>query len=133
MVAIDEGLPGMPSRQEAIRPPDSPPTYTPIIAARPCSGSRPKVNGSTMITVMVLVMPGSPPPMTPTSVPSASGIRYLACSTFSMPASRSSYMSEVRPEAARQEHQQVPLEQDVGDGGSDQGCDAEERPALRPL
>jgi hypothetical protein len=92
MVATDEGLPGMPSRQEVMRPPDSPPMYTPIIAERPCSGSRPKVKGSTMITVMVLVIPGIAPPTTPIKVPIASGTKYLVCKTVSMPESRSSYI-----------------------------------------
>ncbi len=39
-------------------PPAEPPTYTPVIAASPCSGSRPKVNGSTTMMVMVMVTPG---------------------------------------------------------------------------
>ena len=77
VVATDEGVPGMPSSVAVTSPPAEPPTYTPVIAARPCSGSRPKVNGSTMITVMVMVTPGSAPPTTPATVPITSGIRYL--------------------------------------------------------
>jgi hypothetical protein len=80
----------MPSRQEVIKPPVSPPTYTPIMHASPCSGSRPKVNGSTTITVIVIVIPGSAPPTTPISVPTKSGTRYFISKMFASPAPRSS-------------------------------------------
>ena len=93
VVATAEGLPGMPSRHEVISPPVSPPTYTPIIAARPCNGSSPKVKGSTTITVMVIVIPGSDPPTTPTNDPMKRGIRYFHCRMLTMPSPRSSNMA----------------------------------------
>src|SRR6185295_11679209 len=99
------------------------------MAASPCSGSMPNVNGSTMITVMVLVMPGSAPPTMPTSVPTASGTKYFMCSTFAMPARSSSYILEIRPAAARQQHLQVALEKHVADQRRDQRRHADRDPA----
>src|SRR5215510_9084182 len=120
VVATADGFPGMPSRHEAISPPVSPPTYTPIIAASPCSGSSPKVKGSTTITVSVIVMPGSAPPTTPISVPTNSGTRYFTAKMFARPAARSSYIAplETGPAPAREQYEQVALEHEVGDAGS---------------
>ena len=68
MVAMAEGVPGIPIRQAVMSPPHSPPTYTPVMAASPWR-VEPKVNGSTRMMVMVMVTPGSAPPMTPARVP----------------------------------------------------------------
>ena len=57
------------------------------------------MNGSTTITVMVMVMPGSAPPTTPTSVPMNSGTRYFTCSMLTMPAPSSSNIRS--PSSAR--------------------------------
>ena len=46
-----------------------------------------------MITVMVIVTPGSEPPTTPTSVPRNSGSRYFHCRTVTMPLASSSSMA----------------------------------------
>jgi hypothetical protein len=48
------------------------------------------VNGSTTITVMVIVIPGSAPPTTPMSVPMKSGTRYLTWNIPTSPAARRS-------------------------------------------
>ena len=56
------------------------------MAESPCNGSRPKVNGSTTMIVIVMVMPGSAPPTTPISVPTNSGSRYLTCRMLTIPA-----------------------------------------------
>ena len=61
VVVIAEGVPGMPINAAVIAPPAEPPTYTPVMVARPCSGSSPNVKGSTMMMVMVMVTPGSAP------------------------------------------------------------------------
>ena len=90
VVVIADGVPGMPISAAVIAPPAEPPTYTPVIVARPCSGSSPKVKGSTMMMVMVMVTPGSAPPIKPTRVPRNSGTRYFRCRMFSIPASRRS-------------------------------------------
>src|SRR5688572_16496237 len=105
--------------------------------ARPCSGSRPKVNGSTTITVMVMVMPGSAPPTTPISVPMKSGSRYLTCSSETMPCPRSSNINartlEVRPAPARHQHGQVTLEDVVHDYRSHYRYGCYSRPSSRGL
>src|SRR5690606_1332435 len=109
-----------------------PPTYTPVMAARPCSGSRPKVKGSTTITVMVIVTPGSEPPITPTNVPTASGIRYFAWRMPRSAAPRSSNMSEIRPAAARQQHEQPALEDVPGEQGRGEREDGRASPPAQP-
>ena len=91
-VAIAAGVPGMPSSTAVTSPPAEPPTYTPVIAASPCSGSSPKVKGSTTMMVMVIVTPGSAPPTTPASVPKKSGSRYFTCAMLTSPAASSSYI-----------------------------------------
>src|SRR5688572_5995569 len=92
--------------------------------ARPCSGSRPKVNGSTTITVMVMVIPGSAPPITPINVPMKSGTRYFTCIMSTSPAPKRSNISartsEVRPAAARQQHGEIALKHVVHDHRGDQ-------------
>ena len=96
VVAIDEGVPGSPSRTAVTSPPAEPPTYTPVMAASPCSGSRPKVNGNTTMMVIVIVTPGSAPPTIPASVPRNSGSRYFACRMLTTPAASSSYTARNR-------------------------------------
>ena len=78
IVASEDGVPGMPSSVAVIKPPAEPPTYMPTIADSPCNGSSPNVNGSATMIVIVIVTPGSAPPITPTSVPIVSGIRYFS-------------------------------------------------------
>lgn len=88
VVAIADGVPGMPMRLALTSPPAEPPTYTPVIAASPASGSRPKVKGRTMMIVIVIVTPGSAPPTRPASVPAASGIKYCSFMTSTRLVSR---------------------------------------------
>ena len=59
VVATDEGVPGMPVRMPAIRPPESPPTSTLTMVARPWAGGMPKVKGRVSTTAMAMVKPGN--------------------------------------------------------------------------
>ena len=52
-----------------IRPPDSPPTRTEIIVARPCAGGIEKVKGSVSTTAMAMVKPGMDPAIRPAPTP----------------------------------------------------------------
>src|SRR5688572_27983039 len=102
------------------------------MAASPCRGSSPNVNGSTMITVMVLVMPGSAPPTTPTSVPRTSGSRYLSWAKLpTADSSRSGIGSPARQPAARQQHVQVELEHDIAQRGGERRHDHHDEPAAQ--
>ena len=56
-------------RHAETSPPDSPPTYTPIMVARPCRGGIPKVKGRVRMMVMVMVIPGMAPPTIPARIP----------------------------------------------------------------
>src|SRR5688572_15409080 len=103
----------------------------PTMAARPCSGSRPKVNGSATMIVIVTVTPGSAPPITPTNVPIVSGSRYFHCATLASASPRSSYISEPRPAAARQQDVQVALEYEVRRGSGDRREQHDRDPAAR--
>jgi hypothetical protein len=68
-VATDDGVPGIPVSTLEISPPESPPTNTPIMVARPCTGSIPKVKGSVSTTAMVIVKPGIAPAISPAKTP----------------------------------------------------------------
>src|SRR4051812_40737026 len=83
-----------------------------------------------MITVMVLVMPGIAPPITPIRVPMASGRKYFKCSRFWMPSRRSSYILEIRPAPARQQDLQVALEEEVAHHRGDDRGGSDHPPAL---
>ena len=69
VVATDDGVPGMPVRTLAIRPPDSPPTKTATMVERPRIASMPKVNGNVSTTAMVMVKPGMAPAISPAATP----------------------------------------------------------------
>src|SRR5262245_32408234 len=78
-------------------------------------------------------MPGSAPPTTPISVPRNSGTRYFSARMFAMPAARSSYIAglEPGPAPAREQYEQVALEHEVGDAGSQEREREQLEPALR--
>ena len=77
VVATAEGVPGIPMRHAETSPPDSPPTYTPIMVARPCRGGIPKVKGRVRMMVMVMVIPGMAPPTSPARTPAAKRQEHL--------------------------------------------------------
>ncbi len=59
----------MPVSMPAIRPPDRPPTSTPIIVASPCVALMPNVKGSVSTTAIVIVKPGIAPVIRPAATP----------------------------------------------------------------
>ncbi len=69
VVATDDGVPGIPVRIPDINPPESPPTRTETIVARPCSGGIEKVNGSVSTTAIAIVNPGIDPASKPAATP----------------------------------------------------------------
>jgi len=58
-----------------MRPPDSPPTKTPIMVAIPCEAPMENVNGSVKTTAMAMVKPGMAPDRRPATAPSAISAR----------------------------------------------------------
>ena len=69
VVATDDGVPGMPVKIPAIRPPDRPPTSTLTMVASPWGAGMPKVNGSVRTTAMAMVKPGMAPAIRPPATP----------------------------------------------------------------
>ena len=84
VVATEEGVPGIPISMPDNKPPESPPTKTPIMVATPWIGLSPKVKGSTRITPIAIVKPGIDPAISPLKVPKAispkvTGSRKILC------------------------------------------------------
>ena len=75
-------------------------------------------------------MPGSAPPITPTSVPKNSGSRYFSCATLRRPCQSRSNI-RTRPRAARQQHQQVALEHQIPHRRGADRDRSEHRPVAR--
>ena len=71
----------MPVSMPDIRPPDSPPTNTPIMVARPSTGLRPKVNGRVSTTAIVMVKPGIAPAIKPAVTPTSMKARVVMSKT----------------------------------------------------
>src|SRR5699024_2491365 len=69
VVATEEGVPGIPSNIDVIRPPLAPPAHTPIINEIPANGSIAKLNGSVRATAIVIVKPGMLPKIIPAITP----------------------------------------------------------------
>ena len=69
VVATEDGVPGIPVRMPDISPPESPPTRTDIMVARPCAGGIEKVKGRVRTTAMAMVKPGIDPAMRPAPTP----------------------------------------------------------------
>ena len=105
VVATEDGVPGMPVRMPDIKPPDSPPTKTEIIVARPCAGGIEKVKGSVNTTAIAIVKPGMDPAINPAPTPITMKSR-VAGSTIFASANRKISMLHLEPSqsAARQKH-----------------------------
>ena len=71
-LATEDGVPGIPVKMPDIKPPDSPPTSTLIMVARPCAGGMLKVKGRVSTTAMAMVKPGMEPASSPGPTPSTS-------------------------------------------------------------
>src|SRR3954466_12213480 len=81
--------------------------------------------------VMVIVTPGSAPPMTPASVPKKSGTRYLTCATCGMAWARSSNTLKIRPTPARQQHREVAFEDVIRNDRGAEGHQPDPHPLAR--
>ena len=81
VVATEEGVPGMPVRMPAIRPPDSPPTSTLTMVASPWAGGMANVKGSVRTTAIAIVKPGIAPAIRPPATPSIIRSSVLTCKT----------------------------------------------------
>ena len=105
VVATEDGVPGMPVRMPDIRPPDSPPTNTEIIVAKPCAGGMEKVKGNVNTTAIAMVKPGMEPAISPAPTPITMNSRVAGSMMFAR-ASRKISMpnSESGQRAARQKH-----------------------------
>src|SRR5215211_5061187 len=79
------------------------------------------------MTVMVMVTPGSEPPITPMNVPANSGSMYFHCAMLTRRA-RANQASEPCPCAAWQQHQQVSFEDQMARRGGAERDRGEHRP-----
>ncbi len=77
VVATDEGVPGMPVRIPAMRPPERPPTRTLTMVAKPWGAGMPKVKGRVRTTAMAMVKPGMAPATSPPATPTIIRIKVL--------------------------------------------------------
>ena len=78
VVATEDGVPGMPVRIPAINPPESPPTSTLTMIARPCVGGMPNVKGRVRTIAMAMVKPGMAPAIKPPATPTSISIIVVA-------------------------------------------------------
>jgi hypothetical protein len=80
-VADAEGVPGVLIKIAGMAPPYCPPAYIPSKKPKAATGSMPNVNGKKSAMVILVVIPGTAPKVTPTVVPRKVNIIFVNVKT----------------------------------------------------